>query len=158
VNALLSSVLAADSSGGNPLSILILILPIAAIFWLFIGPQRKQRQRQQSLMSSIDVGDEVVTNGGIIGTITHIEDDVVHLEIDHDVVIRVAKSAISQSTSAPEPTSKASGSGSAKSAKPAPSRRGGLLGSLTGAASSDDDSEDEPTENTTPNKNGVKKK
>ena len=155
MNALLSSVLAANESGGNPLSILILILPIAAIFWLFIGPQRKQRQRQQSLMSSIDVGDEVVTNGGIIGTITHIEDYVVHLEIDHDVVIRVAKSAISQSASASEPTSKASGSGSAK---PAPSRRGGLLGSLTGAASSDDDSEDEPTENTTPNKNGVKKK
>ena len=151
MNALLSSVLAADESSGNPLSILILILPIAAIFWLFIGPQRKQRQRQQSLMSSIDVGDEVVTNGGIIGTITHMEDDVVHLEIDHDVVIRVAKSAISQTTSAPE----VSGSGSAK---PAPSRRGGLLGSLTGAASSDDNSEDDSAEDTTPNKNGVKKK
>ena len=71
-------------------------------------------------MSSIDVGDEVVTTGGIIGMITYIEDDSYHVEIDHDVVIRVAKSAISQSASAPEPTSKASGSGSAKPAKPAP--------------------------------------
>jgi len=158
VNALLSSLLAADSSGGSPLGILILILPIAAIFWLFIGPQRKQRQRQQTLMSTIDVGDEVLTNGGIIGTVTHIEDDVIHLEIDHDVVIRVAKSAITQTTSAPEAASKSSGSGSAKSAKPAPSRRGGLLGSLTGSASSDDDSADDSAENTTPNKNGVKKK
>lgn len=96
--------LAADSKQqGSPLGLLVLLLPMGAILWLTIVPQRRQRQRQAELMSKIAIGEEVVTTGGIIGTISFIEDDVVHLEVDTDVAIRVAKGAISRTTSEPPP-------------------------------------------------------
>ncbi len=41
------------------------------------------------------MGDEVVTIGGIHGVVNHIEDDVVHLEVDDDVVVKIALGAVS---------------------------------------------------------------
>lgn len=136
MNSLLS-LLAAQQSQGSPLGILILVVPFGLLIWLMVMPQRKQRARQQALMSKLAVGEEVVTTGGIVGQITHMEDDLVHMEVDHDVVIRVAKSAIARSldeaTSAPAPASKS---------------RGGLLGGLMGggssAAADDADQADSP--------------
>ncbi len=96
---LLSLVLAQSDNQGSPLGLLILLVPMGAILWLTIVPQRKQRQKQAELMSRLAVGEEVLTNGGIIGTITYLEDDVAHIEVDSDVVIRVAKGAISRTTS-----------------------------------------------------------
>jgi preprotein translocase subunit YajC len=120
-----STILAASSSGGSPLGILILVVPFGLLIWLMVVPQRKQRARQQDLLSKLDVGDEVITSGGIVGVITHVEDQIVHLEVDHDVVIRVSKASISRSTEEPDPAT-------------ATRSRGGLLGGLMGggAASS----------------------
>jgi preprotein translocase subunit YajC len=119
----LATVLAAEESG-SPLGILILIIPFGLLIWLMVVPQRKQKARQQQLMSSLSVGDEVMTTGGIVGQITFLEDDLAHLEIDHDVVIRVARSAIARSMAEPDPAA-------------APARsRGGLLGGLMGGGAS----------------------
>jgi preprotein translocase subunit YajC len=92
----------------NPLGLLILVLPIAAIILLTIVPQRRQRQRQQELINSVGVGDEVVTIGGLHGTVNVIEDDIVHLEVDHDVVIRVGRGAIARKAGEPDPAAPAS--------------------------------------------------
>lgn len=113
--------LLAQENQGSPLGILILIIPFGLLIWLMVVPQRKQKARQQQLMSALAVGDEVMTSGGIVGQITVVEDDLVHLEIDHDVVIRVAKGSIVRSTAEPDPA--AAGS------------RGGLLGGLLGGGS-----------------------
>jgi preprotein translocase subunit YajC len=96
VTALLA-ILAASKSQGNPLlSLLFLGLPIAAIFYLMVIPQRKQRAKQAAFLSKLSVGDEVVTSGGMYGLITYLEDGVAHLEVDTDVVIRVAVSSLSR--------------------------------------------------------------
>lgn len=124
----LANLLAAEQQS-NPLGILILIVPFGLLIWLMVVPQRKQKARQQQLMADLAVGDEVMTSGGIVGQITHIEDGVVHLEVDHDVVIRVAKGSIARSMAEPDPDS-------------APSRsRGGLLGGLMGGGASGDDAD-----------------
>jgi len=114
----LSSLLAAQQSG-SPFGLLIILIPFGLLVWLMIVPQRKQRARQQQLLSSLAVGDEVITAGGVIGVITHIEDQLVHLEVDHDVVIRVSRSSISRTTAEPDPDT-------------ATRSRGGLLGGLMG--------------------------
>jgi preprotein translocase subunit YajC len=102
VNA--TSLLAASSSGGGSLfSILILILPLGALFYLMIVPQRKQRAKHAEFVSSLDVGDEVVTSGGMFGRITFLEDGVAHIEIDTDVVVRVTIASISRPAAEPEP-------------------------------------------------------
>ncbi len=96
----------AQEGGGSPLSLLIIVIPMAAILYMTIVPQRKQRQRQADMLRKLDVGDEVITTGGIVGVITFVEDDLFHLEVDTDVVIRIAKSAVARSTSEPDPADK----------------------------------------------------
>ena len=114
--------------GGGLLSILILVLPMAALVYLMTVPQRKQRQKQADMVRKVEVGDEVLTNSGIIGTITYVEDELFHLEVDDDVVIRIAKNAISKNLNVP-----------AAEATPAKSRKGGLLeGALGGGAKGGD--------------------
>ena len=95
-----------SESGGSPLSLLIIVIPMAAILYMTIVPQRKQRQRQADMLRKLDVGDEVMTTGGIVGVITFVEDDLFHLEVDTDVVIRIAKSAVARSTAEPDPAEK----------------------------------------------------
>jgi preprotein translocase subunit YajC len=101
VNAI--SLLAATNSGGSLTGILILILPLGALFYLMIVPQRKQRQKHADFVSSLAVGDEVVTSGGLFGRITYLEDGVAHIEVDTDVVVRVTMSSISRPATEPEP-------------------------------------------------------
>jgi preprotein translocase subunit YajC len=113
VNA--TSLLAATSSGGGSLfSILILILPLGALFYLMIVPQRKQRQKHADFVSSLEVGDEVVTSGGMFGRITYLEDGIAHIEVDTDVVVRVTIASISRPASEPEPEPRGASSNGSK--------------------------------------------
>jgi preprotein translocase subunit YajC len=44
-------------------------------YWLLIRPQQKERQRHQAMVSALKKGDEIVTAGGIIGTVVHVDAD-----------------------------------------------------------------------------------
>ncbi len=101
--------LLAQEQSGNPLGLLVIIIPFGLLIYLMVVPQRKQRARQQQLIASLEAGEEVVTAGGIVGTINFVEDDLVHLEVDNDVVIRVAKGSISRTTREPDPAERPSG-------------------------------------------------
>jgi len=89
-----SFVLAQESGGGNPASLLIFLLIPVVMYFLMIRPQRKRMKEQAVLQSSIGVGDEVITNSGIYGFVTGVEGDRFWLEIDDDVQIRIARAAI----------------------------------------------------------------
>ena len=83
-----------SSSGGSFLSFGILLLIPLAMYFLMIRPQRKRMRDQQSMQSSLEVGDEVLTASGIYGFITAFEDDRIWIEIDDDVQIRVNRGFI----------------------------------------------------------------
>ena len=84
-----------DSSGGGGVAQLFILLLIPfAMYFLLIRPQRKRMKEQTALQSSIGKGDEVITNSGIYGFISEVEDKFFWLEIDDDVQIRIAKAAI----------------------------------------------------------------
>lgn len=83
-----------SSSGGSPATLLIFLLIPVAMYFLMIRPQRKRMKETAALQSSIDVGDEVVTNSGIFGFVTGVDGDKFWLEIDDDVQIRIARAAI----------------------------------------------------------------
>jgi preprotein translocase subunit YajC len=74
------------------------------LYFFMIRPQQKRQREAASFASSIGPGDRVVTNAGIYGTVTAVEDGAVHLEVDRDVVLKVAKSAIARSQDEPEKT------------------------------------------------------
>jgi preprotein translocase subunit YajC len=61
---------------------------------LLIRPQRRKQQEQQDLLSNLQIGDEIVTAGGIYGTISEVRDDEVTVEIAPDTHVRMAKRAV----------------------------------------------------------------
>jgi preprotein translocase subunit YajC len=61
---------------------------------MLIRPQRRRQLESQRMISELDVGDEIVTAGGLYGTITSLEDDEVRLEIADGIEVRVAKRAV----------------------------------------------------------------
>jgi preprotein translocase subunit YajC len=73
----------------------IFILALLALMWfLIIRPQRRRQQAAQQLLTKIDVGKEIVTAGGLYGTVTSVEGDEVRVEIAAGVEVRIAKRAV----------------------------------------------------------------
>jgi preprotein translocase subunit YajC len=73
-----------------------LILALGALFvWLaFVRPQRRQQQQQHAMWEGLELGDEVVTAGGIYGEITAFDGDDLVVRIAPEVEVRVARRAI----------------------------------------------------------------
>ena len=75
---------------------IMLVVFIAAMYFFMIRPQKKQEKQIAEMRNSLMVGDEVTTNGGILGRVVYIKDDVVTIETGADrVKIKVRKWAIS---------------------------------------------------------------
>jgi preprotein translocase subunit YajC len=87
---------AAEGGAGGPGSMdLVLLVGFVAIFYFLLWrPQAKRRKDHQTLMTSLDKGDEVVTSGGIVGQITRIGDDFIGLKVAENIEFRVQKSSI----------------------------------------------------------------
>ena len=73
--------------------IFILVL-LVAMWFLLIRPQRRRQMEAQRLVDSLAVGQEIVTAGGLYGTITALEEDEARVQIADGVEVRVAKRAI----------------------------------------------------------------
>jgi preprotein translocase subunit YajC len=84
-----------------PQFVFILLL-LGALWLLLIRPAQRRNKAQQQLLSAVDVGDEIVTAGGLYGTVKAVEDDEVRLEIASGVEVRVARRAIAGVVSEPE--------------------------------------------------------
>jgi preprotein translocase subunit YajC len=95
----LDPVLAASStsSGSSGAAVLLPLLLMGLIFYfLLIRPQRRQRQAHQRLVQSVDVGDEVVTIGGLYGTVRAVDDESLTLEVAPNVEVRFSRAAIAR--------------------------------------------------------------
>jgi preprotein translocase subunit YajC len=71
-----------------------LLLAFAALYFVLIRPQRKRRLEQEQRQSAIEPGAEVLTAGGIYGTVTAVADDEVTVEIAPGTEVRIARRAI----------------------------------------------------------------
>ena len=75
--------------------IIMLVILFAAMYFFMIRPQKKQEKQINEMRNNLMVGDEVTTNGGIMGRIVHVKDDVVTIETGSDrLKIKVRKWAI----------------------------------------------------------------
>ncbi len=74
---------------------LYLALLAVAFFILIVRPQRRQMAARRALIASLEVGDEVITAGGIYGTILEISDASLMVEVAPGVVLTVAREAVS---------------------------------------------------------------
>src|SRR5204863_6524104 len=73
--------------------IFILIL-LVGMWFLLIRPQRRRQMEAQRLLQALEVGKEIVTAGGLYGTITALDEDEARVQIADGVEVRVAKRAI----------------------------------------------------------------
>ncbi|MGE5569595.1 MAG: preprotein translocase subunit YajC [Rhodospirillales bacterium] len=85
-----------NAPAANPLVGFLPILLIFAIFYfLLFMPMQRQRKRQQKMLSELQNGNVVLTNGGILGTIVAIEGDTLIIRVKPDnVKLQVARSAV----------------------------------------------------------------
>jgi preprotein translocase subunit YajC len=67
---------------------------VLIFYFLLWRPQAKRRKEHQALMGGLSKGDEVVTAGGLVGTINKVEDDFVKLQVSANVEMRVQKSSV----------------------------------------------------------------
>lgn len=78
----------AAAGGAGWLALLLQLLPLALIFvvfyFLLIRPQKKRDKETQNMRNSIQVGDEIITAGGIIGRVVSIKEDNVVIETGND--------------------------------------------------------------------------
>ena len=65
------------------------------IYFLMIRPENKRRKTHQEMLASIEVGNEVVTAGGILGKVSKISDQYIELSISDSTKIKVQKTSIS---------------------------------------------------------------
>jgi len=79
-----------------------LLLFIVIFYFLLIRPQKKRQKQHQDMLNSIKRGDQVVTAGGVFGTVRDVKDDSFIIEVSDGVKIRVLKNAISMKRSGEE--------------------------------------------------------
>ena len=90
-------VLAVQAAGGSGMSMILMMVAIFAIMWFFmIRPQQKKQKEIQLFQNSLTEGMQVVTGGGIYGTVKGIDlaKNTVDVKIARDVVITVDKSYV----------------------------------------------------------------
>ncbi|MDJ0764595.1 MAG: preprotein translocase subunit YajC [Myxococcota bacterium] len=80
--------------GDSTTTIIMMLLMVAAFYFLLIRPQQKKTKEHQNMLGNLKKGDEVVTQGGLIGKVTGFTDKLITLEISEKVRVRVLKSQI----------------------------------------------------------------
>lgn len=85
-----------------------LILIFAIMYFLLIRPQQKKMKEHQNMVQNLRRGDQVVTQGGLIGKVVKVkENNELELELAEGVKVRVVQSTIAQVLSKTEPASEA---------------------------------------------------
>ena len=79
---------------GGSTMIIFYVLLFAAMYFLMIAPQRKKQKELEKTIASLSTGDEIVTTGGIYGTITNVKEDRFVVRIADNTKIEIAKSFI----------------------------------------------------------------
>lgn len=74
----------------------MMALIFGAMYFLMIRPQQRRRRAAESMQSGLGIGDEVVTIGGLYGTVASVNDETVTLEVAPGVETRYARGAISR--------------------------------------------------------------
>lgn len=136
----------AAGGGGPDFSFLIMMVLLFMVFYfLLIRPQQKKVKQHKAMVDALKRGDKVVTQGGILGTVTKVvSDGELQVEIAEGVRVRLVKSTVSEVLSKPEPA-KAKGTGGGPTAnddkKPGPakeeSRVGNVMSKLLGVGKKD---------------------
>jgi preprotein translocase subunit YajC len=97
MNFFISEAFAQAAPAGQEPGIAGLIFPLAILavfFFLFVWPQHKRSREHKKLVETLSKGSEVVTNGGLLGKVTDLDDNFVQLEVAENVYVHVQRHAV----------------------------------------------------------------
>jgi preprotein translocase subunit YajC len=94
LSSLLPLAQAAPAGGGLMQSVLPIILLFVGMWFLIIAPQRKRQKAHDQMLQALQTGDEIVTSGGIYGTITNVKDDRFVIRIADNTKIELGKAFV----------------------------------------------------------------
>jgi preprotein translocase subunit YajC len=98
----------AEGQAQNPIISFLPFILIAVVFYfVFFRPQARQAKQHQSFLGALKKGDEVLTQGGIIGTVVLVEDRTVTLDVGAGTKIRVIKNQVAGAFKPVEPKAEA---------------------------------------------------
>lgn len=80
--------------GGFPIDIIFIVLIFAVFYFLLIRPQQKRAKEHKKMVEAISKGDEVVTNGGLLGKVNKVGDNFITLEVSEGTELRVQRGAV----------------------------------------------------------------
>lgn len=87
---------AAAPADGNPLLGLLPFIVLFVIFYFFlIRPQSKRVKEHKKMIEALGKGDEVITNGGLLGKVVEISDEFITLEVAKNIQVKVQRSFVS---------------------------------------------------------------
>jgi preprotein translocase subunit YajC len=74
---------------------MVLLIGMFVVFWfLLIRPQQKRAKEHKNMVEALSKGDEIVTNGGILGKITEMDDNFIELEIATNINIKLQRNSV----------------------------------------------------------------
>ena len=85
---------AAPAGGNGMIMLLFWGLFFAAMWFLLIAPQRKKQKQHQKMLTELKSGDEIITSGGVYGTITNVRDDRFALRVGDGTKVEVNKAFV----------------------------------------------------------------
>ena len=80
-----------------------LLLVFVIMYFLILRPQQKRMKEHRNMVAALKRGDQVITQGGLIGKVTDVKDEEVTVEIAQGVKVRVVRSSISQALNVTAP-------------------------------------------------------
>ncbi|CCO07224.1 preprotein translocase subunit YajC [Desulforamulus hydrothermalis] len=84
--------------GPQTASIIYIVALFAILYFLMIRPQQKRQKQHAAMIKALNIGDNIITVGGLLGSIVKIKDNTVVIRVADKVHIEVLKNAIAQVT------------------------------------------------------------
>lgn len=86
---------AAPAGGGMIEFMIMIVLFFAIMYFLIIRPQSKRAKEHKAMVDALSRGDEIVTNGGLLGRVTEVGENFMHVELADKVIVRVQRQSVS---------------------------------------------------------------
>ena len=93
-DAIAANAAPAQQAGDPAFSIIFMVVIFVIFYFLLIRPQSKRVKEHKKLVESMAKGDEIVTNGGVLGKITHVGDNFLTIEIAKGTEIKIQRDAV----------------------------------------------------------------
>lgn len=91
---MLPTLLQADGGGAFSMQIVLFAIIFGIFYFIVFRPMRKRQRATEEMLRTLERGNRVVTTGGIHGTITGIQEDIVQLRVADNLKLQISKSAV----------------------------------------------------------------